>query len=402
MLKVISVCCLLLLISQAYAASSAKTIIILDASNSMWGKVSDKNGKKKAKIDIAKSALKEIVEQWDDEKGELGITVYGHRKKSDCNDIEAIVPVGIVDKTSMFRMIDKVQPKGKTPIAKALEQEATKLKKSGKAATIILISDGIDSCKGDPCKTAKRFKKDGINITAHVVAFDVNKKEKKKLQCIAEATNGIIADADNEKELKKVVEGIIQPIKIKAVDDVFDNSLINGKVGGTIGDVTDNDEYNETKADDRKIVSEIVETPKNVALSIDDEGKLFIGENTPEGNYTAKYKICEKSRRDNCSEATVKFTVKNIKNTNILAHYDGQEIKANYLFFKVNNNGEADEKLEYACSSDIGKACVIDLPKGNYIVYAISEDKKGDTLLTVGQDKVLTKDDIQKIIINLH
>jgi hypothetical protein len=210
-----------------------------------------------------------------------------------------------------------------------------------------------------------------------------------------------LVDAGNEKELIEVTKKIIQPTKIKALDDVFEKSSINGKVGGVIGDVTDNDEYNATKADDVKIVATVVESPENVTLSIDNDGKLSVGENTPEGDYTAKYQICEKTRSDNCSQATVKFIVKNINNIEIVTKHGDEDINASYQFFSLNDNGEAGEKLNITCQSDVEKPCTIQLNEGKYVILSISGDQRMDTFVTVKKKYVTSRDEVQKIEISM-
>jgi Ca-activated chloride channel family protein len=61
-----------------------KSIIVLDASGSMWGQI---NGE--AKIDIAKRVVSDLLSTLDPSL-ELGLVAYGHRRKGDCTDIESL------------------------------------------------------------------------------------------------------------------------------------------------------------------------------------------------------------------------------------------------------------------------------------------------------------------------
>jgi len=404
-MKILNFGLALLMSSSIYVfakETTAKTVIILDASGSMWGQIN-----KKAKITTAKEALNDFVKNWDQDKlGELGITVYGHRKKKDCKDIEAIVPIGPVgekEKQVIYKKIQKIQPKGKTPISLAIEQEAKKLKKSGaEVATIILISDGIDSCNADPCETAKKLVKEGIKIKIPVIGFDVDKKAKKQLQCIATATDSVFISSGigGSDKLTEAIETAIESTKVKIIanDDDFTKNVINSKVGGTAGNILKNDLIDDRKAESSSL-NIALDINKNI--TVDQNGNLIVKEGAPEGQQTIKYTICDKRRTDNCDSAVISLLVRNINNISVTAEQSGKQISANYQFFTINSNGEADEKLEYTCSSDSGKPCMIDLPKGEYIVYATTGNYKGEMLITVDRDKVLTEDDVQKIIVDL-
>jgi len=168
-----------------------RAMIIFDASGSMWGQIDGVN-----KIVIARNALRDVVSRWNPGIY-LGLTVYGHRVKGDCNDIETIIPIGPVNKGRMIDTVMAIQPKGKTPIARSLRIVADQLRKSEEQATIILISDGKESCNADPCATARQLKAEGINFVAHVVGFNVDASTDRQLACIAHATGGEYFSAKN-------------------------------------------------------------------------------------------------------------------------------------------------------------------------------------------------------------
>ena len=208
----------MVLVSQVSASS--KAMIIFDASGSMWGQIDGK-----AKISIARDALKDVVKGWN-ENIELGLTVYGHRRKGDCNDIETIIPISKVNKTDMVKRVSAIMPKGKTPIAKSLRQVANKLKGNEDETTIILISDGKESCSADPCGTAKQLKAEGIKFVAHVIGFNVDKATDKQLQCIANATGGEYFSAKNASALNKAIKSITKKVeKPKPVVKKLKNNL---------------------------------------------------------------------------------------------------------------------------------------------------------------------------------
>jgi Ca-activated chloride channel family protein len=186
-------------------AQAGDAILILDASGSMWGQVEGQT-----KISAARKAVDSILSKWKT-TDRLGLMAYGHRAKGDCKDIELVVPVTAFDAGKIRSAVGALNPKGKTPMADSLRAAAQALRSSENKATVILISDGIETCSPDPCAVAAELKKAGVNFTAHVIGFDVtDPTAKNQLQCIARATGGVYLDAQNasglENALGKAVE----------------------------------------------------------------------------------------------------------------------------------------------------------------------------------------------------
>ena len=198
---------ILLCTNSLYSEEKPQAVIIFDASGSMWGQIDGVN-----KITIAKDALNSVVKEWSPDV-ELGLTAYGHRKKGDCNDIETLVPVGAVDKDKIISIVKKIQPKGKTPIARSLKKVAEELKFTEEKATIILISDGKESCDANPCDVAKELEKKGIDFVTHVIGFNVDKKTDKQLECIADATGGEYFSAKNATALNEAMKTIVKKVE---------------------------------------------------------------------------------------------------------------------------------------------------------------------------------------------
>ncbi len=198
---------LILIITAVFATENQKAIIIFDASGSMWGQIDGK-----AKIEIARDALKNVINEWNP-KVQLGLTVYGHRKKGDCNDIESLIPVGEIDKKKVISTVFAIKPKGKTPISRSIKKAAEELKYTEEKATIILISDGKETCDTNPCGVAKELKEKGIDFVTHVIGFNVDKKTDKQLKCIATATGGEYFSAKNASALNKAIKAIAKKVE---------------------------------------------------------------------------------------------------------------------------------------------------------------------------------------------
>lgn len=184
------------MIAHAQNAASAEkdAILILDASGSMWGQIDGVN-----KIVIAKDVVESLV-QGLPESQRIGMVAYGHRRKGDCSDIETIADVG-ADREAVIKQIRNLSPKGKTPLTKSVEHAANELDYTVNAASVILVSDGLETCDADPCALARLLEEKGLDFTVHVVGFDVTEDEREGLVCIAEETGGEFLPADNADEL---------------------------------------------------------------------------------------------------------------------------------------------------------------------------------------------------------
>ncbi len=186
--------------SSPAIAQSTDAILILDASGSMWGQVEGQT-----KIAAARRAVDSILSKWKP-SDRLGLIAYGHRSKGDCRDIEMMVPVGRFDPARIRSAVNGLVPKGRTPIADSLRAAASSLKTTEGKGTVVLVSDGIETCVADPCAVAAELKKAGVGFVAHVIGFDVaDPAAKAQLQCIARATGGVYLDARDASGLENAL-----------------------------------------------------------------------------------------------------------------------------------------------------------------------------------------------------
>lgn len=191
-----------------------KVMIVLDGSGSMWGQIDGT-----AKISIARDAIRELMANWDPNL-ELGLSSYGHRRKGDCADIETLIPVGKSDPKAVIAAVDAIKPKGKTPLTDAVRRAAEELRYTEDAATVILISDGLETCDADPCAVATILAEAGVAFRTHVIGFDLKKKEQEALRCLAENTGGRFIPAGDAASLRdalgEVVEVTVTEVQVKA------------------------------------------------------------------------------------------------------------------------------------------------------------------------------------------
>ena len=176
-------------------AAARDVVLVLDASGSMWGKVGSES-----KFEAARRTLHDALGGLPAD-ATLALVAYGHRRDGDCADIETLVPLGGGDRTALLAKVDALKPKGKTPITGALEQAIALLRGRDAAATVVLVSDGLETCGGDPCAVVRAAKKAGVDMVVHVVGFDVKESDVSQLECVAQAGDGLYVEAGDATQL---------------------------------------------------------------------------------------------------------------------------------------------------------------------------------------------------------
>jgi len=185
------------------AQQSANIVFILDASGSMRGQIGGR-----AKIDIAKDVLIKLID--DLPAGiNVGLVAYGHRRKGDCNDVEELAPLAKLNRQDLIEKIKALKPRGKTPISHSVELTAEKLQSLEEETTIVLVSDGKETCGGNPCELVKKLRESGIKFVMHVIGFDVTPEEKQQLECIAKAGGGTYYAARNASEFRLAMTKVV-------------------------------------------------------------------------------------------------------------------------------------------------------------------------------------------------
>ena len=198
--------------AKAATAEPGTTMLVLDASGSMWGQIQGRT-----KIEIAREAVGNMLKAWPRNQ-QLGLMAYGHRSKGNCADIEVLRQPAALDAAAVQQTVNALQPKGMTPISASVRMAAEQLKFTERKATVILVSDGEETCQADPCALGAELEKLGVDFTAHVVGFDLPEgKARAQLQCLAKATGGRYVEARDAAELNKALGQIAQAEPVPAV-----------------------------------------------------------------------------------------------------------------------------------------------------------------------------------------
>ncbi len=196
-------CLILALCLPASGMADGRAIIVLDASGSMWDELDGR-----PKVDIAREALNAVLQALPGDV-ELGLLAYGHREKGNCDDIELIVPPATGRAAAISTAAEFLNFTGKTPLTAAVRQAAQALDTTNRPGTVILITDGVDNCSGDPCALAAELEQAGTDFTAHVVGFGLNPDEAATVACLATVTGGSYFQADDLQTLTLALQDTV-------------------------------------------------------------------------------------------------------------------------------------------------------------------------------------------------
>jgi len=174
--------------------------IVVDASRSMWGRMGGE-----PKMTVAKEIL-EDVSYWFPEDLDLALRAYGSTSPSDdvdCTDSTLLVPFGDDNREPIRWAVADLRPLGQTPIAYALNQAASDFGTLQNDRTVVLVTDGIESCGGNPVQAARDLRGQGIMV--HLIGFGLGNaadEDAARLQAVADASGGRYVTAGSAEELK--------------------------------------------------------------------------------------------------------------------------------------------------------------------------------------------------------
>jgi Ca-activated chloride channel family protein len=178
-----------------------RILFIFDFSNSMYGMWD-----KESKVTTARRIFIELIDSLEKVPNiEMALRLYGHQSTfppQDCNDTKLEVPFSPGNAGAIRQKIRWAEPKGTTPIAKSLEQCVKDFPNDGKDARniIMLITDGIESCDGDPCAVSAMLQQKGIMLKPFVIGVGLNVDLAKAFGCV-----GRFFNAKEGKQFQKVL-----------------------------------------------------------------------------------------------------------------------------------------------------------------------------------------------------
>ncbi len=194
-----------------------RILFILDASQSMLGQWEGKQ-----KIKIATSLLSDLMDSLKTVKNvQVALRVYGHQYsvaqgKRSCEDTKLEVPFGYNNYEAIKKKLTSLHPVGTTPIAYSLQKSADDFPPCADCRNIIiLITDGIEECDGDPCAIALALQKNNVVLKPFVIGMGLDLPTIEAFKCV-----GNFYDVQNTASFKKVLNIVISQVMNKTTVQV--------------------------------------------------------------------------------------------------------------------------------------------------------------------------------------
>ena len=268
--------------------------IILDSSGSMANPAGSGT-----RMDVAKESINSFLSEVPEEAN-VSLRVYGHKgssadsdKELSCGSIEQVYGFDTYNESEFQNALNQFESSGWTPLADALKESQEALSEydsSNHTNLIYVVSDGIETCDGDPVAVAKELSDSNAQPIINIIGFQTDAEAQQQLEEMAEVTGGIFASANNEEELqeefkraeeimeawKRWKDGAMRDLRAERVNSSFDImglhndwSFTTTQIGNRMNNMADisreleyvtHEQRKELKRRNKAVISEIKTT----------------------------------------------------------------------------------------------------------------------------------------------
>lgn len=208
-----------------------RILFVFDASKSMIAKHDNTT-----RMDGAKNLFFKFIDSLSKDKSlQFALRMYGHTVKyppGDCKDSKLIVPFGMNNTALIKQKVLAATPTGITPIEHSLTESANDFKDNKTNNIVILITDGIEECGGDPCNARQKLMEKGIIFKPFIIGIGLTPEQIKTFECV-----GTFYDYDNQTTFNNITT-IIQQQKLNKTSAQVNLLDINSKPTETNVDLT--------------------------------------------------------------------------------------------------------------------------------------------------------------------
>lgn len=220
-------------VAQDQPVSTVNLELILDLSGSMARDI----GGGETRMEAAKRVMNDVIDALPEQEGvNVGFRIYGHLgdnteagRAVSCHSSELVVPIAGVNKPALREEVAAAQPIGWTPIALSLERAGGDFQPAeGVRNHILLVTDGEETCGGDPCDVAEALREGDASIITHVVGFALTQQQANLVNCIAERGGGLNLRAANARELSDAIFSVLEEIEVVLQNGFLEIEEIGG------------------------------------------------------------------------------------------------------------------------------------------------------------------------------
>ena len=181
-------------------------MIVFDASGSMTGHGFGETVVRR--IEQVRRALAEVLPTVAPARN-LGLIVFGPGTRNACENIDLKLSPGRNSAARIMSEVDQLQPYGPTPLTSAVGAAAEVLRYRDRPAVIVLLTDGEETCRGNPCALARELKAQGADVTVHVIGYMLRFASEPSsgqfARCLSETTGGMFLSTETTEELSEAL-----------------------------------------------------------------------------------------------------------------------------------------------------------------------------------------------------
>ena len=206
--------------SEEASSRRVNVELILDVSGSM-GQGLDSG---ETRMDTAKRVLSGVIAAIPERDGvNVGLRIYGHEGDNSeagqalsCRSSELVVPIDGVDKSELRSQIRLLQPTGWTPLGLSLDRAAEDFPEASDDVVnaVVLVTDGLETCGGDPVAAAEQLLSGNRAARTHVIGFALTPEEQQVIGDIAREGDGLLFGAGNADELSQALFSVLEELEI--------------------------------------------------------------------------------------------------------------------------------------------------------------------------------------------
>lgn len=191
--------------AAAAGGPPARVVVLVDGSGSMAGRVGSRT-----KLELAREAAAAFIDGLPAQTS-VSLLAFGHKgnnseagKAASCAAVETLV-APTQDRAALTRAAGGLRAVGWTPLAAGLNAAEASLTGEG---VIYVVSDGEETCGGDPVAAAGRINAGAKRAIVNIVGFGLPTSEADALRKVASAGGGSFVNVTSDSAAKRTFDAV--------------------------------------------------------------------------------------------------------------------------------------------------------------------------------------------------
>jgi Ca-activated chloride channel family protein len=205
-----------------------RVIIAIDGSGSMAGRTGGQT-----RLELARQSALGFIDGLPSTV-QASLLVFGQQgdnseagKAKSCRGVDVLAPMS-TDRAGLAAAVKEVRATGWTPLAAGLERAQSLLDAGAKPGeqVIYVVSDGEETCGGDPVAVARRINAGSTRAVVNVIGFGLPSKAAAALKAVADAGGGGFVNVSTRADYDRTIE-MVRESNRRAANEVRKSDAIS-------------------------------------------------------------------------------------------------------------------------------------------------------------------------------